>query len=205
VIKPVAAVVKTPKAETSEKIPAKAKIKDKRRWAATEATISFDFNNLVDKVKKHIKAHFSDSSPEEITQRIGINLKVFTINEQLFEYTSIPNKLGGVRWFVLCPKCGRKSQKLYLPKLSNREPLYLCRWCHKLKPSSLLFGNQKKYTEVARPLKRLERIKKRLLKKKLRTKEVAELLEEYDEIEKKLVDSPEYRLWKFKKEHGKDL
>jgi hypothetical protein len=186
------------------KKPVRAKTTDKRRWASTEATISFDFNNLVEKVKKHIKDNFPELSSEEIIQRIGHNLQVFTINNQKFEYTNIPNKLGGVRWFVLCPKCGKKSQKLFLPKNRDREPLYLCRWCHKLKPSSLLLGKQKRYTEVAKPLKRLEYIKKRLLNKRLRTKEVEELLEEFACIEKKLADSPEYRLWKFKKEYGRD-
>jgi hypothetical protein len=190
--------------KVSEKTPVKVKIKDKRKWAATEATISFNFIAMVDKVKTHVKANFSESSPEEIITIIGNNLKAFTINDQIFEYINVPNNFGGVRWFVLCPKCGRKSQRLYLPKSRDREPIYLCRWCHKLKPTSLLLGNQKKYTDVAKPLKRLELIKKRLLQKKLRDEEILKLLGEYDQIEKKLADSPIYLLWKFKREHAKD-
>jgi hypothetical protein len=141
--------------------------------------------------------------PEEINIKIGLNLEIFTLNGQTFQYTSIPNKLGGVRWFVLCPKCGQRSLKLYFPKGLDREQLYLCKNCHMLKPSSLLLGNQKKYRNVAKPLKRLEQIKKKLLRKKLKAKEAEELLEEYDKIEKKLADSPEYRLWVFKREHGR--
>jgi len=177
--------------------------RSKRKWVATESSVSFNFNNLVKKVKDHLKEQYPDASAEEITLMTGKNLEVFMINDQLFKYTSTPNKLGGVRWYVICPKCKKRSLKLYLPKIAGRDPLYLCKMCHKLKPSSLLFGNRKRYKDVTRPLKKLEQVKRMLLKKKLKPKEVEDLLAEYARIEKKLADSPEYRLWKFKKEHGR--
>jgi|WetSurMetagenome_2_1015567.scaffolds.fasta_scaffold392899_2 hypothetical protein len=177
--------------------------KDKRKWAATESCVSFNFNNLLKKVKQQIKAEYPKATNEEINERIGRSLLLFTINEQTFKYLAIPNTLGGLRWFVCCPKCGKRSLRLFLPKNKDREPLYLCKDCHKLKPTSLLSGGCKKYKRVTRPLKRLEVITKKLLRKKISASEAEKLLEEYDRIEKKLADSPEYRLWKFKKEHGR--
>jgi hypothetical protein len=176
---------------------------DKRKWEATESAIAFNFCNLVKKIKAHIEEQYPRDTVENINKRIGRNLKFFTINEQYFHYTSIPNYLGGERWYVLCPKCGKKSLKLYLPKSLDRLPKYLCKECHRLKPSSLLLGNRRKYRVVTKPLKRLDIIKKKLLHQRLTPKEADELLEEYVDLENKLVSSPEYRLWKFKKEHGR--
>lgn len=199
---PVEIVADPTKVPTPEKVSRSKKARCK--WAATESSVSFNFDNLVKKVKEHIKEQFPKLMPDDINIKIGLNLKIFSLNDQTFEYTSVPNNFGGVRWFVLCPKCGKKSHKLYLPKGKDREQRYLCRYCHKLKPSSLLLGKQKKYKNVAKPLKRLEQIKKKLLHKKIKAIEAEELLEEYDRIEKKLADSPEYRLWVFKKEHGRN-
>jgi len=176
---------------------------DTRKWIATESAVSFNFSKLVKKIKNHIKKVLPKASPEEVSEKIGENLKIFTINNQYFEYSNIPNELGGVRWFVLCPRCKKNSLKLFLPKVIDRDQLYLCKACHKLKPYSMLLGNRKKYKEITRPLKRLEYIKKKLLKKNLSIDEAENLMEEYEEIEKKLGNSKEYRLWKFKREHGK--
>ena len=183
----------------------RGKVADTRKWGATENSISFNFNNLLKKIKKHIKEFDPEATSDQINEEIGKSLKGFTINEQTFEYATSPNTLGGVRWFVLCPKCGKKCLKLYLPKIKDREPKYLCKGCHKLKPSSILLGQTKKYKNITRPLKRLEQIKKKLLRRNISIKEGEELLEEYDRIEKKLMNSPEYRLWMFKKEHGRVL
>lgn len=178
---------------------------DKRKWEATESTISFNFCDLVKKVKTHLKKTYPENTPDEINAKIGKSIECFSINEQHFKYTASPNHLGGVRWYVLCPKCGKKSLKLYLPKNKDREPLYLCKSCHKLKPSSMLLGNRKKYKTITRPLKRMELIKKKLLRRRLTPKEAEALLEEYSALEKVLSGSPEYKLWKFKKEHGKGV
>jgi hypothetical protein len=137
--------------------------------------------------------------------KIKESLKLFSINNQYFEYGAIPNTLGGLRWFILCPKCGKKSLKLFLPKLEDREPLYLCKDCHKLKPNSMLLFNNKKYAHITRPLSRMEKIKKQLLRKKnMNPEELDKLFKEYDRIEQRLITSPEYRLWMFKKEHGRN-
>lgn len=174
---------------------------DTRKWNATESTINFNFSNLVKKIKKHLTEQFPGLTPEQASYKTKESLKSFTLNNQFFHYESIPNTLGGVRWFVLCPKCKKRSLKLYLPKAKDRESLYLCKDCHKLKPSSMLLGGRSKYKHITRPLKRIEQIKKKLLNKKTNIEEVDKLFKELDKIEKKLSESAEYRLWKFKKEH----
>jgi hypothetical protein len=179
---------------------------DNRKWAPIESTISFNFNNLLKRVREHLEGQYPEATREQITYKIGDSLKTFSINNQVFNYEAVPNTLGGVRWFVLCPECSKKSLKLFLPKLPDREPLYLCKDCHRLKPSSMLLYNNKKYKHITRPLNRLDKIKKKLLcRKKLSTEEVEALFKEYDKIEEKLVNSPEYRLWKFKREHGRSM
>lgn len=178
---------------------------DRRKWAATESSISFNFGNLLKKVKKHINEQFPNDTQEQILVRISESLKTFSINDQVFEYVyrAIPKTYGGVRWYVLCPKCKKHVLKLFLPRLRDREPLYLCKYCHKLKPSSLILGTSKRYKSVTRPLNRLEQIKKKLLHKKLKIEEAEALLKEYERIEQKLAESPEYKLWLFKNEHGR--
>lgn len=177
--------------------------RDTRKWAAIESTICFTFNNLRKKLKQYLKKQYPKDSTEMINHKIKESLKLFSINNQVFEYDAIPNTLGGLRWFVLCPKCGRMSLKLFLPKLEDREPLYLCKDCHKLKPSSMLLCNSKKYAHITKPIARMEKIKKLLLKRKnMAPEDVESLFREYDKIEQRLVTSPEYRLWMFKKDQG---
>ncbi len=177
---------------------------DTRKWAAIESTVCFTFNNLLKKVKTFLKKQYPHASVDMINYQLKESLKLFSINNQFFEYDAIPNTLGGLRWFILCPKCGKKSLKLFLPKLDDREPLYLCKDCHKLKPNSMLLCNNKKYAHITRPLSRMEKIKKQLLRKKnMNPEELEKLFKEYDRIEQRLITSPEYRLWMFKKEHGR--
>ena len=132
--------------------------------------------------------------------------KKFKVNGQTFDYTAIKNKLGGYRWFFCCPKCGRRSSKLFLPpEGSSKENLYLCKRCHKLKNQSSIFGQNSIYKRVTRPLKRLDNIAKRLERGYLSPERVKELLDEYDAIEKRLKSSQEYRLYAFKKKRGMDV
>jgi hypothetical protein len=46
-------------------------------------------------------------------------------------FESTPQHLGGVRWWLLCPRCGRRRAKLY----SHPSTLaaYACRECHQLR------------------------------------------------------------------------
>jgi hypothetical protein len=58
-----------------------------------------------------------------------IDLEIEGVGTQEVEIVSTPGNLGGrLRWFV-CPGCGRRAGKLYLPKA---ESIFLCRLCHGL-------------------------------------------------------------------------
>jgi hypothetical protein len=176
--------------------------RDNRRWLSLESANIFNFNNLVVKVKKNLQEKYPDIKGAEYIDLIHKTLNTFRLNNQKFEYNYIKNGFG-YKWFIQCPKCDKPSFKLYLPvKAKDREQLYLCRMCHKLKHASLLLANSKRYKKVVKPLKQLERIRAQLLKRNHTNDRTKELLDEYERIEKELASSPEYRLWKFQKEHG---
>jgi len=174
------------------------------KFVSVESTTCFSFSNLVKKVKKEIRKKFPDESGEEYEKLMLQSLRAFKINDQTFDYESINTNLGGIRWYVKCPKCGKPCIKLYLPsQYKNREQKYLCKTCHRLKNISLLIGPTKRYREVVRPLRQLEKIKKQLLGKNMTPERASPLLDEYERIERNLVTSPAYRLWKFQKENIK--
>jgi hypothetical protein len=176
---------------------------DNRRYGSIEATTCLNFINLARKVKKNLQKKFSNIKGKDFDQLMCRSLKTFRINEQEFDYICTNNHLGGVRWYIKCPKCGRPALKLYLPQeLKDREPKYLCKYCHKLKNASLLMGASKRYKKVVKPLKQLEKLRAQLLSKNITPEKAAPILAEYERIEKELAASPEYRLYKFQKEHG---
>lgn len=58
-----------------------------------------------------------------------VELEIGGVWSQQVEIVSTPGNLGGrLRWF-LCPSCGRRVAKLYLPSNSY---FFLCRHCHGL-------------------------------------------------------------------------
>ena len=198
------------------------------KYLPAESTTSFCFAELIIKIKREVKGSFnlltkdqkkeqypqmtedqikSRSMPEDILHELMLrSLKRFTINDQTFDYRSFKNNLGGFRWFVLCPKCGSYSLKLYLPnKFKERDQRYLCKSCHNLKNASSLLGATKRYKVVIRPIKRLEIIKSILLKKNMNSEKAKPLLEEYEKIERELKDAPEYKLWKFQEKFNKNI
>lgn len=130
----------------------------------------------------------------------------YTINGQTFKYTPISSFLGGHRWFFLCPHCDKKAFKLFLPpiKAVTRERKYLCKACHKLKNESALVGANQLYKAVMRPLKRLKEIEDRIARGHMKAERVQALLDEHELIEGRLKESPEYRLYAFKRKHGID-
>jgi len=133
-------------------------------------------------------------------------LSKFAINGQTFKYISQDNYLGGHRWFFLCPHCNRQAIKLFLPpiKAMNRERKYLCKTCHKLKNQSALVGTNQLYKAVMRPLKRLKDIEDRIARGHMKSERVQALLDEHELIEGRLKESPEYRLYAFKRKHSID-
>ena len=181
-------------------------VRDTRKWLSVESATCFNFYNLVGKVKKSLQARFPEVKGDDFQQLMYKSLKTFKLDEQKFDYSFLRNNLGGIKWYVKCPKCGRDVFKLYLPtKANDREQLYLCMKCHKLKHASSLLGNTKRYHKVVKPLKALEKIRAQLLRRNISNEKAKELLDEYERIEKELASSPEYRLWRFQKEHGVQL
>ena len=65
-----------------------------------------------------------------VDQETGVvDLEIEGVGIQEVEIVSTPGNLGGrLRWFV-CPGCGRRAGKLYLPK---EDSVFLCWRCHRL-------------------------------------------------------------------------
>jgi hypothetical protein len=182
----------------------------KRRYSAVESAHCLKVQNLVSRIKDHLIEHDPDipkdqkdrknGSPEAqlLTDKVGKELEKFEVEGQKFKFTNRPNKLGGVRWYAHCPKCGKVSLKLYKPvKEKSKEQAYYCKTCHNLKSLSALHGPTKMYKEVLKPLRRLEKLKQELDKKFLTEDKKKDLLDEYDSIKKKLSESTEYRHYKY--------
>lgn len=175
-------------------------------YSSIESAACFNFSNLVKKIKQKLQKDNPNIVQEELLEKILKNIRTFELNNQTFDFIYLTNQLGGYKWYVKCPKCGRTGYKLYLPQNDGvREHKYYCKKCHKLKNISALMGASKKYKKVYKPLKKLEKIRAMLLRKSMTPIKAQPLLDAYDRIEKELASSPEYRLWKFQKEHAKNV
>jgi len=157
------------------------------------------FTNIVSALfEKYPNDHWGKQFMDEF----HANLNSFTLNGQKFTFSSVSVGLGGYRFFVNCPRCGSKRLILYLPKgYTSHEQQYLCVKCHNLRMFSKQNFSTTRYKKVVRPLKRMQRIKKKLLERYLKPEDSTKLLEEYEMLEKTLKNSPDYRLWKFQMEH----
>jgi len=168
-----------------------------------EACSQVCINPLQKTIRRIVNRDYPESTLKEIYEYVLKELQKFTVNDQYFEYEAIDNFLGGYRWFFLCPKCGKRVSKLFLPpEGSRREQKYLCKSCHKLKNQSALSGQNNMYRKVTRPLKKMKEIENRIAKGHLRPAKTQQLLDQYEELEKELKGSPEYRLYSFKKKHN---
>lgn len=196
------------------------------KYISSESTTHFSFSELCSRLKKELKEKYPTLSDEQIKniypdvtkeqlkeketvipdeilhEMMNRSLKKFVLNNQTFEYSSYKNHLGGYRWYVLCPRCKKHSLKLFLPnRYKEKEQLYLCKDCHELKNSSSLLGATTQYKMIIKPLKKLEVIKAKLLKRSVNPEKSKKLLLEYEQIERELNACPTYRLWKFQREH----
>ena len=150
--------------------------------------------------KKKFVKESEDYTEQGVYDGVLAELKKFTANGQTFKYTAIKNKLGGHRWFFLCPKCGGRVSKLFLPpKDKGLERKYLCKNCHGLKNQSAVMGQNRIYKQVTKPLKRLKEIEKKLENGYLGNDKIKVLLDEYEAIENQMKNTPEYRLYVFKR------
>lgn len=174
-----------------------------KNYTSVESCTSFNFGELIHKVKSNVKRKHPYLEIEDSDEFIYKSLRSFKINGQSFDFVAIRNNLGGNRWYVKCPGCGQASIKLYLPNQhKDREQVYKCKDCHRLKNMSVIMGATKRYKKVVKPLKQLEKIRTQLMNKKMTPEKAQPLLDEYNRIETELAASPEYRLWKFQKKHG---
>lgn len=168
-----------------------------------ETCSSICINTLQSTIKRIIKQDYPDSNQEETYKHMQDELKKFNVDGQTFEYIALKNYLGGHRWFFLCPKCQQKANKLFLPPLGcKKEHVYACKACHRLKNQSAIMGQNSMYKLVTRPLKRMKEIEDRLAHGHMKSELVQQLLDEYEKLEKQLKDSPEFRLFSFKKKHN---
>lgn len=167
-----------------------------------ESCTSISIHSLQKTIKRLIHKNYVDPSPEDVYHHTNEELRKFQVNGQTFTYQVMKNYLGGHRWFFECPRCSKKSSKLFLPPVfSNREQLYLCKNCHRLKNQSAIAGQNNIYRKVTRPLKKMKEIENKIARGHIRGEKIQELLNEYDRLETELKGSPEYRLYSFKKKH----
>jgi hypothetical protein len=161
-------------------------------------------NALQTAIRKIINKNYSGATEDEVFKYTQEELEKFTVNNQKFEYTHLPNRLGGYRWFFSCGKCKGRVSKLFLPPegVPGYEHQYWCKECHGLHNESVMKANNNIYKKVVKPLKRLREIEEKLEKGHLMKDKVQELLNEYDELEKQMKDTQEYRLYAFKKKRG---
>jgi hypothetical protein len=75
---------------------------------------------------------------------------------QLVDAELAPWPIGGVRWFLLCPQCGRRCSKLYAKKAPGE---FCCRMCGRLSYASAQRWNSVKRNDLASRTQRQETIR----------------------------------------------
>ena len=106
-----------------------------------ESCTQIRINDLQKKIRALIKKDYPEASEEEVYNYMYAELKKFSVNKKSFEYVALKNHLGGHRWFFICPRCGKRINKLLLPPAwTNKEQQYLCKGCHNLKNQSVVMG-----------------------------------------------------------------
>lgn len=165
----------------------------KGKYSSIEDANCLDVNRLVAGIKKAIVKSYKGLDADTVRAEVGKNLGVFKVEEQSFNFTSIENKLGGIRWMVFCPKCESRVIKLYLPEVDGGESRYLCKDCHNLRPPSALYGPTRRYKELIRPQRRMEKIKTKLRNTNLSDAHTKDLLDEYDKLDEQVRSSTFYR------------
>lgn len=160
-------------------------------YSSIETAHCLNVNRLVSTVKKAVKDAAPQLTPSEVDNAVYSNLIRYQRDGQTFSFTPIPNKLGGNRWMALCPSCQSRVLKLFKPDSADK---FLCKDCHHLRPPSALYGPTRRYKEVIRPLRRMERIKEILSTSSgLSEAKTKSLLDEYDTLNTSVQTSTFYR------------
>ena len=174
------------------------------KYSSVESAHCLKVQNIVNAIKTSALDKNPDMSADNLQNLVGEQISSFKINNQEFKFSSSKNHLGGHRWYIHCPECGKKSLKLYKPEdeegAEETKP-YLCKECHNLKSPSSLHGPTRMYREVIRPLRRMKQIRERL-DRPISSKKAAALVEEYEKLEKQLRESDQYKIYKFKVRNG---
>ena len=172
-----------------------------------ERCSSVDVCILQNTIKKEIDTNYPDASENEKLELMTQEFDNFRVNDQNFKYTYLKNHFGGYRWFFVCDKCGNKYRKLFLPpkEYVDLEQKYLCKECHNLYNESVISANKHMYKKVLAPLKKMQKIEKKLEKGYLRGEKIEELLNEYEQLEASMKSSTEYRLFAFRKKREQQM
>lgn len=165
----------------------------KGKFSSVEDAHCLDVNRLVAKLKEAIFNNYGVIDADTTREKVGESLQELVVEGQSFEFTSAANKLGGKRWMVFCPNCSKRVIKLYKPSDETAVQRYYCKDCHNLRPPSALYGSTRRYREMVRPMRRMERIKSTLQGKNLSESKTKELLDEYDKLEDQVKNSTFYR------------
>jgi hypothetical protein len=183
------------------------------KYTSTDSASCIEINLI----SKEIKELILKTSPEipqndkghklrqskELLEKMEKAMVDLEIEGQKFEYYSYPNFLGGVRWFFKCPGCSKRFLKLYKPTLEpEKVQKYLCTECHDLKTPSALYGPSHKYTDIIRPQKQLEKIRRKIKNtKRISDSELRGLMEEHDRIKREMEASPTWLKMRFSLEN----
>lgn len=173
----------------------------KSKYSSVESAHCLKVQNIVNAIKNSALEKDPSLSADDLQAIVKSQILNFQINQQKFKFSSSENHLGGHRWYMHCPECGKKSLKLYKPEESEEKDVYLCKECHNLKSPSSLHGPTKMYREVIRPLRRMKKIRE-LLDRPISSKKATSLVEEYEALEKHLKSSDQYKIYKFKVRNG---
>ena len=100
-----------------------------------------------------VRDHLGRPETFEIAYQITSGNGSIESRNQVLPFTSVPQKLGGVRWWLVC-SCGRKCRQLFLKPESYD---WRCRQCSNLLYRSQLLRN----TQLEHAWNRIDRALKR--------------------------------------------
>ncbi len=83
---------------------------------------------LVEETFSLTAKHVAQALPIAMDQGT-VEFKIGDRYVQQIQMVSTPGNTGGLVYWFLCPGCGRRKRKLYLP---TGEAVFLCRKCHDL-------------------------------------------------------------------------
>lgn len=104
-------------------------------WADTVAAKlgGIIFKNILGDPIYTLSLEFRRVATDELRLALAQTCQIITLK-------ALPLRLGGVRWWFHCPRCDRRSAKLYVPRGGS---FFACRICHNLTYRSCNTSGQK--------------------------------------------------------------